>query len=68
MTHLPPYLQPRSVFWYANVRFIFFASDLHLSFHICTTYLQETNLKSFFFRPKPCWLDALQALSKLLVQ
>ena len=49
MPHLPPYLQPRSVFWYANVAFTIFASDLHLSFYICTTYLQGANLKSFFF-------------------
>ena len=49
MTHLLPYLQPRSVFWYANVRFTFFASVLHLSVYICTTYLQGGNLKSIFF-------------------
>ena len=64
MTHLPPYLQPRRVFWYANVRFNFFASDLHLSFYICTTYLQETNLKSFFFSSKALLARCLASLIK----
>ena len=32
--------------------------------HICKKQIWNP----FFFRPKPCWLDALQALSKLLVQ
>ena len=32
--------------------------------HICKKQIWNP----FCFRPKPCWLDALQALSKLLVQ
>lgn len=63
MPSLSPYLQPR-VFWYANEAFTFFASDLHPSFYICTTYLQGANLKSSFFSSKPLLARCLASLIK----